>query len=227
MKRWFLLQTGRGEAAWNMAVDEMLLEFAGALGAPVLRLYGWEQEAATFGYFQKYQDVAGWTKLRPLVRRPTGGGLVPHDRDWTYTVAAPPGHEWHQLRAEQSYQRVHDWVRRAFEAVAQKTELAECCVQEGPGRCFAGAEKFDLLWQGQKIAGAAQRRNRHGLLIQGSVQNQPPGAARGPWEAGMLRSASDAWGAEWEELKLRSEMLERAEELRARKYGQAEYNERR
>ena len=227
MKEWFILQSGRGEAAWNMAVDEMLLEFSATIEAPVLRLYGWEQEAATFGYFQKYSEVAGWTDLRPLVRRPTGGGLVPHDRDWTYTVAAPPGSEWYRLRAEQSYQRVHDWVRRAFELAAQKTELAECCVPEGPGRCFAGAEKFDLLWQGQKIAGAAQRRNKFGLLIQGSVQNQPPATRREEWESGMLRSATAQWGTRWQELKLTGAMLNRVEELRAGKYSRAEYNERR
>src|SRR5690606_14778956 len=167
------------------------------------------------------------TSLRPLVRRPTGGGLVPHDHDWTYTVVAPPGDGWYRLRAEESYQRVHEWVRLAFEQTAQKTELAACCIPEGPGRCFAGAEKFDLLWQGQKIAGAAQRRNKQGLLIQGSVQNQPPGVPRGDWEAGMQRSAAAGWGALWEELKLTSEMLDRAEELRRLKYSRGEYNERR
>lgn len=227
MKRWLVLPSGPGEAAWNMAVDEMLLEFASAMNAPVLRLYGWEKPAATFGYFQKHGEISSWTGLRPLIRRPTGGGLVPHDRDWTYSVIAPPGDEWFQLRAEESYRRVHEWVRLAFESLQERTELSSRRVKEAPGRCFAGAEKFDLLWQGQKIAGAAQRRNKLGLLIQGSVQNPSPGVSRGAWEEGMLGAATSEWGAGWEELKLTPAMSERAEQLRAGKYSLRDYNQRR
>src|SRR5688572_30718232 len=102
---WYLLRTGLGAASWNMALDEALLENATSIGSPVLRLYGWNQSAATFGYSQKYSDVAAWTPLRPMVRRPTGGGLVPHDADWTYSLIFPPEHSWHKLRAEESYRR--------------------------------------------------------------------------------------------------------------------------
>ena len=225
--KWLLWKTGPQEAALNMAFDETLLDFVEKLGAPILRLYRWQEPAATFGYFQKFSEIEAWTPLRPLIRRPTGGGLVPHDRDWTYTVVAPPGSDWYALRAEASYQRVHDWVRRAFVSLKQETTLSDCCVKEAPGRCFAGAEKFDLLWQGQKIAGAAQRRNKLGLLIQGSVQNQPPGARRTDWEAAMLHVASTTWSAEWSELNPSAEMLQHAERLRAEKYSRPEYNQRR
>ena len=85
-----------------------------AAGRPVLRFYGWTEPAATFGYFQKYADVERATRLRPLIRRPTGGGIVPHDADWTYSLVFPPGHEWHSLKAEESYRRVHEWIRSAF-----------------------------------------------------------------------------------------------------------------
>ena len=96
---WRLLEHGLLDPAANMAWDEALLEAAPGLGQPVLRLYGWNQPAATFGYFQKHAEIARLTPLRPLIRRPTGGGLVPHDADWTYSLAFPPGHPWHELKA--------------------------------------------------------------------------------------------------------------------------------
>jgi lipoyl(octanoyl) transferase len=124
---WLFLDSGRGEAAFNMAWDEALLESVARLGAPVLRCYGWTQPAATFGYFQHYAEIERTTHLRPLIRRPTGGGLVPHDADWTYSLAFPPGHEWHLLRAEDSYRSVHEWLQRAFASLNVTTEVAPCC----------------------------------------------------------------------------------------------------
>lgn len=225
MSGWFYLESGRGAPAWNMALDEALLEFAGELGRPVLRFYGWTEAAATFGYFQAYEQISKWTSLRPLIRRPTGGGLVPHDRDWTYTLVFPPSHEWHSTRAEESYRRAHDWISRAFEQISVTTELARAAVHEQPGQCFIGAEKFDLLHRGRKIAGAAQRRNKHGLLIQGSVQEQPAGVERKNWEAAMLEAGSQREKIAWEELQLPKEMIERAESLAFEKYGSEQYNQ--
>ncbi len=172
MSPWLLLNSGPCPAPFNMALDEALLENVSRLGKPVLRFYGWSEPAATFGYFQKFTEVARATTLRPLIRRPTGGGIVPHDADWTYSAVFPPNHEWHSLKAVESYRRIHDWLRLAFAELKVETELAPHAKKSLPGQCFAGHEKFDLLWRGKKIAGAAQRRNQLGLLIQGSVQ--PP-----------------------------------------------------
>ena len=121
---WLLLQSGPGAPALNMALDEALLESVSRLGRPVLRFYGWTEPAATFGYFQKFSGVERATLLRPLIRRPTGGGIVPHDADWTYSLAFPPGHEWHSLKAEESYHRVHKWIQSAFTKLNVTTELA-------------------------------------------------------------------------------------------------------
>ena len=132
MNPWLLLNSGPGAPAFNMALDEALLEAASRQGRPVLRFYGWTEPAATFGYFQKYADVERATPLRPLIRRPTGGGIVPHDADWTYSVAFPPGHEWHSFRAAESYRRVHEWIQSAFAKLNVATELAPRCKQSVP-----------------------------------------------------------------------------------------------
>src|ERR1043166_9908910 len=97
-----------------MAVDEALLEAMPRLGMPVLRFYGWTEPAASFGYFQKYAQVERATFLRPLVRRPTGGGIVPHDADWTYSLTFPTSNDWYSLRAVESYRRGHEGGWGAF-----------------------------------------------------------------------------------------------------------------
>jgi hypothetical protein len=71
METWFLIRSGPGAPAYNMALDEALLESVPRLGLPVLRFYSWTEPAATFGYLQNYSQAAALTRLRPLVRRPT------------------------------------------------------------------------------------------------------------------------------------------------------------
>jgi lipoate-protein ligase A len=208
-----------------MALDEALLESAAPRGGPVLRLYGWTEPAATFGYFQKFAEIAPATLLRPLIRRPTGGGLVPHDADWTYSLAFPPGHEWYALRAEESYRRVHAWIQSAFGHLGVPTELAPCCKKSAPGQCFVGHEKHDLLWRGRKIAGAAQRRNRLGLLIQGSVQPPPLSLARSDWERALIAVTPPEM--RWVGFDADGPLRTRAAELEAGKYSRAAYNEKR
>jgi lipoate-protein ligase A len=227
MNSWLLLQSGKCDAAFNMALDEVLLESAARLDVPVLRFYGWTERAASFGYFQKYSEVERTTQLRPLIRRPTGGGIVPHDADWTYSAVFPPGHEWYSLKAEESYRRIHDWLRLAFAELKMETELAPCCKKSLPGQCFAGHEKSDLLWRGKKIAGAAQRRNKLGLLIQGSVQPPTDGISRGHWERAMVAVAAARFHIRWQTFAINVELLAAADRLVARKYSLARYNQKR
>src|SRR5438128_12609032 len=94
-ERGFRLESPAGPAALNMGLDESLLESAARWQRPVWRFYSWEAPAATFGYFQKYGEVSSLPNLRPLIRRPTGGGLVSHASHWTYTLVYPPQHPWH------------------------------------------------------------------------------------------------------------------------------------
>jgi lipoyl(octanoyl) transferase len=224
---WYLLRSGACEPAYNMAFDQALLENAAAIGRPVLRFYGWTEPAATFGYFQKYADIARWTHLRPLIRRPTGGGLVPHDADWTYSLVFPPTAPWYLLKATESYQRVHEWIKTAFEKMGIITEQAPCCKKSLPGQCFVGHEKFDVLWHDRKIAGAAQRRNREGLLIQGSVQPLPVKLSRADWEEAMRKEGVRILGADCEIFTPPSPFVARVAELREKIYSQPCHNERR
>lgn len=186
---WFFWNCGECDPRWNMKIDAVLLENAPLLQKPLLRSYGWLIPAATFGFFQKEQDVEKLTDLRPLVRRPTGGGLVPHINDFTYTIVFPNAHWWYSLKATESYRLVHTWLSRTFELLGIKTELAPQTYRPTRGQCFVGYEQFDLLLNGRKIGGAAQRRTKSGLLIQGSVQPRPDGVSQNQWLDAIKASA--------------------------------------
>jgi lipoate-protein ligase A len=222
-----VLHSGANSSAYNMALDEALLEAMPRLETPVLRFYDWTEPAASFGYFQKYSHVEGMTALRPLVRRPTAGGLVPHDADWTYSLVFPTIHEWYSLTAIQSYERVHQWIQSAFEKLGVVTLLAPERLKAEAGQCFVGYEKSDLLWRGQKIAGAAQRRTRDGLLIQGSVQPPPISVQRSDWEHAMQETAIFANGVEWTALATDPLLENRVHQLVVQKYSLASYNQKR
>jgi lipoate-protein ligase A len=170
-----ILPVRSGGAAENMAVDFLLLQRFPRAAVPRFRHYGWRGPAFTFGYAQK---IAAVRALLPpdttldLCRRPTGGGLVDHRDDWTYALVIPRGHPLEDVRATQSYREVHEALAAALQAqgvnATLKTSVDET---EGRGICFQRAEIHDVVRadSGEKIAGAAQKRNKHGLLFQGSI----------------------------------------------------------
>ncbi|MFT4692511.1 MAG: lipoate-protein ligase A [Limisphaerales bacterium] len=225
---WSVLDTGASAAEFNMAFDEALLHQAVAIGHPVLRFYSWLEPAATFGYFQPYAMVSNATELRPLVRRPTGGGIVPHDRDWTYSLIVPVGHDWHGLNARRSYEQIHSWIDVALRNLGVATRLAELAV-EGEGKCFVGCEENDVLFEGNKIGGAAQRRNRDGLLIQGSIQPDDSFPDRSEWQAKMIELGEEQFGSSAGPLSTAALTLVQRQvpELVRDKYGDPSYNQKR
>jgi lipoate-protein ligase A len=175
-----------GGAAENMARDFLLLQrYPDA--TPRFRHYGWRAPAFTFGLSQKLEFVK--SQLPPgeafdLCRRPTGGGIVDHRDDWTYTLVIPRGHPLEELRATQSYRVTHEALADALRAQGVRA-LTQQVVEQVPtdggpaGVCFQRAEIFDVVNEatGQKIAGAAQKRNKQGLLFQGSIWRPAAGAA--------------------------------------------------
>ena len=157
-------------AALNMALDEVLLSGA---REPMLRLYRWQAPAVSFGYFGKYADVATAWPGRELVRRMTGGGVVPHGEDLTYSLIVPGDHAFAGRSPREIYRAVHEAVAKTLSAAGVVASLACASEEHGSGVCFESPAEFDLLAHGRKIAGAAMRRTRDGLLLQGSVQGLP------------------------------------------------------
>jgi lipoate-protein ligase A len=157
-------------AALNMAIDEVLL--AGSRD-PLLRIYRWERPAMSFGYFGRYAPIAAAWPGREIVRRMTGGGLVPHGSDLTYSLIVPGTHPFSDRSPRDMFRIVHEQIATALAAVGQASALAPASGREGTGVCFESPAEFDLLARGRKVAGAALRRTRAGLLLQGSIQELP------------------------------------------------------
>jgi lipoate-protein ligase A len=160
---WRLLLHGTASPARNMAIDEALLR---EIREPVLRLYGWNVPALSLGYFQQAALVP---KGRPFIRRYTGGGLVDHAHDVTYTVVLPRAHAWMELSAPESYCRIHLGVQAALAACGIAGELAPTAGGAESEACFQKPVRFDIVMDREKLSGAAQRRTREGLLHQGSI----------------------------------------------------------
>ena len=162
MISWRLLIHGAGSPTRNMAVDEALLR---NVIAPVLRIYEWNVPAVSLGYFQP-SALAG---ERPFVRRYTGGGLVDHAHDVTYTIVLPRAHPWMEMSAPESYCHIHRGVQAALKACGIVSELTPASHDVESDACFAKPVKFDIVAPTGKLSGAAQRRTREGLLHQGSI----------------------------------------------------------
>lgn len=185
-----LLPTRTSGAAENMGTDFLLLQRYPNAAQPRFRHYEWRAPAFTFGYAQKIAFVraqlpAGETF--DLCRRPTGGGVVDHRDDWTYALVIPRGHPFEELRATHSYRAVHEALAAALRAqnvpAVTKSATPEPD-EEASGVCFQRAEIYDVVHErsGAKIAGAAQKRNKHGLLFQGSIWRPAAGDAAIDWD---------------------------------------------
>ena len=150
-------------AAMNMAIDEALLL---SVTRPTLRFYAWRRPALSFGYFGLFADVAEEAGARELVRRWTGGGIVLHGDDLTYSIILPGRVT---MPSRDLYSQIHRAIRAALPD-GMNVALATGAAPKISEACFANAVESDVLVGERKIAGAAQRRTRAGLLHQGSIQ---------------------------------------------------------
>ncbi|GAA5483717.1 lipoyl protein ligase domain-containing protein [Haloferula sargassicola] len=163
LKLWFDEMPREGPE--NMAVDEWLLE---TVEAPLLRIYGWRGEWGTCGYFVPAGEVEALLGGIPWVRRWTGGGIVDHRADWTYTLVIPRGERLAEAKGSSSYRIIHAALAAALSG--RGVSLAGERPPARGGACFTTAVEHDLVdATGRKLAGAGQRRTRKGLLHQGSL----------------------------------------------------------
>jgi lipoate-protein ligase A len=156
-----------------MALDEALLESA-SQGGVQLRFYRWQPATLSLGYFQKLssrQTHAASLPL-PLVRRSTGGGAIVHDRELTYSFTLPLRERFSQ-QPQRLVDCFHDALRRALAdwgvALDRCGDQAEAARHDAPFLCFERRAAEDLLCQGFKVMGSAQRRHHGALLQHGSV----------------------------------------------------------
>ncbi len=153
----------------NMAIDEWLFRQNAAV--PVLRLYEWAGDWVSLGYFQGLAEAKGIFGETPkYVRRWTGGGIVDHRSDTTYTLVIPRCEALADSRGSESYCAIHRAVAACLQNQGKACDLACDDSERETNACFEKPVQWDLLLpEGVKLAGAGQRRGREGILHQGSV----------------------------------------------------------
>jgi lipoyl(octanoyl) transferase len=201
-------------AAENMAVDESLFLSS---ADPVFRSYRWVRPSVSFGYFISWEEVSRRFSGRDLVRRWTGGGIVEHGQDFTYSLICPGSRN---LPTLELYRFVHSAMATILRIKGSPVEIAPGTDPSRSAACFEKAVQFDLQLRGEKIAGAAIRRNRQGLLLQGSIQRFEVPAHFGEMLAAALSE-------QVESLVVPESVMEQAARIAKEKYGAAEWNCRR
>jgi len=168
-------------ASDQMALDEALMTLLPS-GRPILRTYVWAGPARTIGYFAPIADQLSYLESGgDLARRLTGGGQVEHGEDITYSLMLPPNHEMARLPGGERYRVIHEALAEGLRIAKIDCELAPATTsaESAPAAnaCFAAPVAWDIVTpNGQKLAGAGQRRRRDGCLHQGSVLAEGLGA---------------------------------------------------
>jgi len=195
-------------AALNMALDEALLHRA---QRPTLRVYRWRTPAVSFGYFGKLAEAEAAAGGRELVRRWTGGGIVEHGADLTYTLMVPMGAMFLRHAPLESYRMIHEQIAQWLTARGIAAAVAPGSAGANANACFAAHVRYDVVNGTGKIAGAAQRRTRCGLLHQGSIQTPLKDTA------GLAESLAE----HVQPMEIAGEVVSAAEQIAEQKYATA------
>jgi len=153
----------------NMAADDAMLHTAAEHGIASFRFYTWNEPTLSLGYFQpsdERQSAMHW------VRRATGGAAIVHDpaTEITYSFALPPGKDWQPL-GESWICRMHYTIRNVLATFGVDARSVLCGQEQKlePILCFQHQTAGDLLVNGRKVAGSAQRKHKGALLQHGSI----------------------------------------------------------
>lgn len=179
---WAFLDTGNQNAAYNMAVDEALLDWhSKGLIPPVVRFYGWEPAALSIGYFQKAEKEVDFDAVRNyglgFVRRPTGGRGVLHEHELTYSVIVSEEHPGMPTGVTEAYRVISEGVLQGFRKLGLAAEFAVPRTEEEKASlknprssvCFDAPSWYELVVEGRKVAGSAQTRQKGVILQHGSI----------------------------------------------------------
>lgn len=168
---------------------------------PVLRLYAWEPSGLSLGHFQPaeaFVERAARVGV-PIVRRPTGGGAIHHDRELTFCLIATPGEDGYPTQVEAAYRVVHQALRTALAGLGAEVDFrggdAPLSVHPRAATlCFEDTTSFDLVDQaGRKLVGSAQRRRGGRVLHHGSIPLEAPGLTPGASSLRALAGAAVSW----------------------------------
>lgn len=138
----------------------------------LLHLYDLPERSVTFG---RLMNPSSFLRKRSdeLARRPTGGGLLFHGSDFTFSLFIPTDHSDFRKETKTFYERIGKRLQELLAPFLPLTLYLGEEKEKKPSFCFAHLSSFDLTFEGKKVAGGALRRTRKGLLYQGSILLAP------------------------------------------------------
>ncbi|RBW70589.1 lipoate--protein ligase family protein [Bacillus taeanensis] len=179
---WYFIDSGLCSPAYNMALDEALLDWhsKGEI-LPTIRFYGWNPATLSVGYFQKVEKEIDLEEVRKnefgLVRRPTGGRAVLHDQELTYSVIVSEDHPEMPRTVTEAYRVISEGILEGFRllgldayfAVPRTEEEKQALKTPRSSVCFDAPSWYELVVEGRKVAGSAQTRQKGVILQHGSI----------------------------------------------------------
>jgi len=181
-ERWRFIDSGDCSPAFNMALDEALLEWhsEGKI-PPTIRFYGWNPPTLSIGYFQKVEKEIDMEAVKKyglgFVRRPTGGRGVLHDQELTYSVIVSEAHPKMPQTVTEAYRVISQGILEGFRFLGldayfavPKTEEEKADLKNPRSAvCFDAPSWYELVVEGRKVAGSAQTRQKGVILQHGSI----------------------------------------------------------
>ncbi|MBS4168181.1 hypothetical protein [Parachlamydia sp. AcF125] len=185
---WQIIHSGCCSASANMYRDYELLSQLESIKAPIFHSYEWEGDCATFGHFIQPFDflnahAVDRLKLN-LAKRPTGGGIVFHISDLAFSVLIPSSHPAYSVNTLETYAFVNQIVMQAVNTFLGPKVAPQLLPEEptpldasSQNFCMAKPTKYDVMLEGRKVGGGAQRRTKYGFLHQGTIALAMPSEA--------------------------------------------------
>ena len=173
---WKIIVSGDLSGAENMRIDQEHL----AQGVNCIRFYGWEPACLTYGNAQNPEREFDLNALQnagiDCVKRPTGGRAVLHIQELTYSVCGQICVGDWSVSLAQTYAEINRVLAIGFNAlnlgvILDRGELPDVGFVKGgiSKPCFASTSQSELVFEGRKVVGSAQRRTRDAFLQHGSI----------------------------------------------------------
>lgn len=179
---WYFLDSGKQDAAYNMALDEALLEWhSEGLIPPIIRFYQWQPAALSIGYFQRVERDINLQAVKDMgldfVRRPTGGRAVLHEDELTYSVIVSEDYPDMPKTVTEAYRVISEGILQGFRNLGMRAQFSipktesdrESLNQPKSAVCFDAPSYYELVVEGKKVAGSAQTRQRGVILQHGAI----------------------------------------------------------
>ncbi len=174
----YLDEAAPAPGAWNMAVDDYLFRTLTSIPRTVLRFYRWKRPTASLGYSQRINKVIDIEYCRlngiDVVRRMTGGKLVLHDREVTYSITSSDKSLFGSTVLD-SYRKISEGLMCGLKRMGLHAYLAEKAPSEyihGNLPCFSYPSRHEVEVSGRKVIGSAQKREGGKFMQHGSIPLQ-------------------------------------------------------